>query len=160
VIVVSDTSPLNYLILIDAIDVLPKLFPEVFTTNLVLRELTHPKAPEPVRRWAQAPPQWLNVVDPVGLLPSTAKLDPGEASAISLAKERHISNIIIDESKGTKIASQEQLFPIPTLAIVEIAIEKNFLTAGAIEQLQRTNIRCPRKLFDAALERAKSRNKR
>lgn len=158
-IVVSDTSPLNYLILIDAIHVLPKLFLDVFTTRLVLQELIHPRAPEPVRSWAHSPPQWLSVFDPIRLLPSTARLDPGEASAISLAKERGVTNILIDELKGTKIAAQERLFPIPTLAIVEIGIEKKFLTPEAIEQLRRTTIRCPRKLFDAALGRAKSRNK-
>ena len=65
---------------------------------------------------------------------------------------------MIDELKGTKIAAQEHLFPIPTLAIVEIAIEKKLLTAESIERLRATNIRCPKKLFDIALDRAKSRN--
>ena len=36
-IVVSDTTPLNYLVLIDAVDVLPKLFEVVYTPATVLR---------------------------------------------------------------------------------------------------------------------------
>ena len=38
-IVVSDTTPLNYLVLIGAIDLLPKLFDEVFVPAFVLRGL-------------------------------------------------------------------------------------------------------------------------
>jgi predicted nucleic acid-binding protein len=157
VIVVSDTSPLNYLILINAVDVLPLLFNEVYTTKAVLKELTHPKAPELVRRWAQLPPSWLKVAEPVNILPSTIKLDPGEATALSLAKERSIVNILIDEAKGTKVATQEKLFPIPTLAIVEIGVEKKLLERSAIEKLRHTNLRCPQELFDAALERDRLR---
>ncbi len=49
-IVVSDTSPLNYLILVDCIDVLPELFGQVYAPSLVVIELGHPRSPEPVRR--------------------------------------------------------------------------------------------------------------
>jgi len=36
VIVVSDTSPLNYLILVEAIDVLPQLYAEVYIPHQVI----------------------------------------------------------------------------------------------------------------------------
>ncbi len=42
-IVVSDTSPLNYLVLIGAIDVLPKLFGEVYAPPAVIQEFQHPR---------------------------------------------------------------------------------------------------------------------
>jgi predicted nucleic acid-binding protein len=154
VIVVSDTTPLNYLVIIDAVDVLPNLFKEVYVTGAVLRELTHSKAPEAVCRWAQSPPGWLKVEDPKSRLPSTAGLGPGEAASISLAKERHITAVLIDERRGTKIARQEGLFPLPTLALLERAAERNLLELrSAIEKLQRTNIRISQKLIDAALQR-------
>lgn len=38
-IVVSDTSPLNYLVLLDVVSVLPKLFGEVVVPPAVLTEL-------------------------------------------------------------------------------------------------------------------------
>jgi predicted nucleic acid-binding protein len=50
VIVVADTSPLNYLILIDQADLLPSLFGEVLLPHAVHRELQHPKTPERVRQ--------------------------------------------------------------------------------------------------------------
>lgn len=126
-IVVSDTTPLNYLVLIKAVDVLPKLFRHVYAPRAVLRELNHPKTPEIVRRWADSPPSWLKVVDPSSRLPSTVRLGPGEADAISLAKESHILDILIDERRGSKIAILEGLYPLPTLAILERAAERDFL---------------------------------
>ena len=48
-IVVSDTTPLNYLILIDSVHVLPMLFGSVYAPSAVLRELLHPKTPDAVR---------------------------------------------------------------------------------------------------------------
>src|SRR4051812_12510039 len=99
-IVVSDTTPLNYLVLIAAIDVLPKLFDEVYAPTVVLRELAHPKAPALVRQWVGAIPSWLKVADPSYRLPSTLSLDAGEADAISLAKERGITDVLIDDYLG------------------------------------------------------------
>jgi predicted nucleic acid-binding protein len=48
-LVVADTGPLNYLVLIDAIDVLPSLFDRTFIPAAVYRELTHPEAPAEVQ---------------------------------------------------------------------------------------------------------------
>src|SRR5688572_14580004 len=117
-IVVSDTTPLNYLVLINAADVLPKLFDQVYAPSAVLRELAHVKAPAAVRQWAGAPPTWLTVADPVARLPSTARLDDAEADAISPAKERGIGDVLIDEYHGRKVAAAEGLFALPTLAVL------------------------------------------
>jgi predicted nucleic acid-binding protein len=40
-IVVSDNSPLQYLVLIECIDALPKLYGNVMTTPQVINELRH-----------------------------------------------------------------------------------------------------------------------
>ena len=51
-IVVADTSPLNYLILIDEIDLLPVLFGKVLLPHAVFQELKHPKtAPKIHHGW-------------------------------------------------------------------------------------------------------------
>jgi predicted nucleic acid-binding protein len=106
-IVVSDTTPLNYLVLIGAADVLPKLFEQVYAPTSVLHELSHVRTPEVVRAWSQSPPRWLMVADPSSRLASTAPLDAGEADAISLAKERGITDVLIDEYLGRKVALAE-----------------------------------------------------
>jgi len=46
-IVVSDTSPLNYLVLIGADHVLPALFGQVVAPPAVLAELQRTKTPQP-----------------------------------------------------------------------------------------------------------------
>jgi hypothetical protein len=50
-IVVSHTTPLNDLILLDAALVLPTLFGRVYAPSAVIRQLAHHRSPEPVRRW-------------------------------------------------------------------------------------------------------------
>jgi hypothetical protein len=44
-LVISDTTPLNYLILIGQIEVLPQLFGRLIVPPAVIREMLHPKAP-------------------------------------------------------------------------------------------------------------------
>ena len=60
-IVVSHTSPINYLIAIGQINVLPVLFGRVVAPNAVLEELSHPNAPSVVREWIAKPPDWFEV---------------------------------------------------------------------------------------------------
>lgn len=65
-VVVADTSPINYLVLIDRIGILPQLYTRILIPTAVLEELKHPVAPEPVRDWAAHPPSWLDVLPPTG----------------------------------------------------------------------------------------------
>ena len=51
-LVVADTSPLNYLVLIRHIDLLPQIYQKVLIPSAVHRELIDHRAPEATRRWA------------------------------------------------------------------------------------------------------------
>ena len=126
-IVVSDTTPLNYLVLVGAIDVLPRLFDDVYVPRSVLNELLNSAAPEPVRKWAGDPPQWVHVADVTSRLPSTAQLDSGEADAISLAKQIKAGVVLMDERQGRKVALREGLMVVRTIAVIELAAEKKLL---------------------------------
>ena len=55
-IVIADTSPINYLLLIGYIDILPALFDKVILPVAVRDELGHPKASLTVRNWVAALP--------------------------------------------------------------------------------------------------------
>jgi len=44
-IVIADTSPLNYLVLIGQADLLQRLYRRVVIPEAVLRELSHPETP-------------------------------------------------------------------------------------------------------------------
>jgi predicted nucleic acid-binding protein len=125
-IVVSDTTPLNYLLLLDAAEVLPALFGRVYAPPAVIRELAHPRSPEPVRRWADSPPQWLTVQEPTHIDPSL-NLGPGEAAAIALAEELKADWVLLDERRGSKKAESRGLRVAGTLTIIEEAGAKGLL---------------------------------
>ena len=89
-IVVADTTPVNYLILIDRIDLLPVLFGRILIPFAVQDELLSLRAPAIVRAWAKNPPAWIDILSPsVELLPTTVGLDSGETEAIALAEKVH-----------------------------------------------------------------------
>jgi predicted nucleic acid-binding protein len=83
-IVVADTSPINYLIQIGEIGVLSRLYVRILVPPAVFRELTHPAAPPEVREWALARPAWLEIVNPETSPPLT-RLDPGESEGLKVA---------------------------------------------------------------------------
>src|SRR5690348_7074297 len=100
VLIVADTSPLNYLIRIGAIDLLPRLYARVAIPLEVRNELNVDVAPELVRTWIDNPPEWLTIcsVDPVlhdDLRWSS--LDAGEKAAIALASSNRPAIILLDE---------------------------------------------------------------
>jgi|SRR5216684_7060555 len=100
-IVVADTSPLNYLIQIECDNLLPALYGEVFVPPAVMLELNHPGAPAAVHAWLQKVPAWIEVHAIVSLTDeSLAFLDPGEREAIQLAQEQRAGLLLIDEHKG------------------------------------------------------------
>ena len=60
-LVIADTGPINYLILIGHIDILPVLFQKVILPSIVRDELKHQKAPAAVQQWIANPPAWVEV---------------------------------------------------------------------------------------------------
>jgi predicted nucleic acid-binding protein len=158
VIVVSDTSPLNYLVLIDAIEVLPKLFLEVHAPTKVMEELNRPRTPEVVRQWTQAPPEWLHVSTPLTTLATSIRLDPGELQAIALAEELGAKAILIDERKGRRVAEQRGLDAVGTLTVLEFAAERNLLELRlALDSLRQTTFYITDAYINAALARDAAR---
>ena len=107
-IVVSDTSPLNYLILVQAVEVLPAIFDRVYIPERVVAELNHPAIPAQVAEWISAPPAWLIIRSPLKT-ESELRLDPGETHAISLALELHADWLLIDEWAGRNAAKSRGL---------------------------------------------------
>jgi predicted nucleic acid-binding protein len=122
-IVVSDNSPLQYLVLIDCIESLPALYGEVLTTPQVIDELRHIKTPPKVRAWLDSIPPWLKIESPLKIEPVEA-LHIGEVSALSLARERKADLVLIDERAGTNAARALGIGVIGTLGIlIEAGIE-------------------------------------
>lgn len=55
-IVVSDTSPINYLLLIDQIDLLPRLFEQIMIPDIVRDEMLDSSAPPILQQWVANSP--------------------------------------------------------------------------------------------------------
>src|SRR6266576_635709 len=62
--IVADTTPLNYLVLIQAANILPKLYRTVLIPPAVQAELAHANTPTIVRAWISRPPKWLENSEP------------------------------------------------------------------------------------------------
>ena len=60
-IVVSDTSPLHYLVLIGHVDVLLHLYGSILVPTSVAAELAHPAASDVVRAFIANPPPWMTI---------------------------------------------------------------------------------------------------
>jgi predicted nucleic acid-binding protein len=108
-IIVSDTSPLNNLILIDYQDVLPTLFGQIIIPPAVLSELQHAKTPEKIKKWIITKPDWLEVRT-VRISPSNKleNLDYGEREAIFLAEELG-ADVIKDDVRMSWLSRQKEM---------------------------------------------------
>jgi len=139
VIVVADTTPLNYLIRLGYPEVLRELYGRVLVPPAVLTEMQHPEAPPEVSAWAGAPPAWLEKM-PVTRLDTTLpeELGMGERQAISLALELHADVLLIDESAGRRQAEDRQLLVTGTLTVLlQASLRGHCEFPEAVRQLRR-----------------------
>lgn len=140
-VVVADTSPINYLVIIRAIDLLTGLYTRILIPPAVLAELKHPLAPRPVRDWARETPRWVEVVGPKDR-PTLARLDLGETEAIALATEMHASVLLMDEWAGRQEAVRRGLRVAGTLSLLDEADRAGLVNFDhAVAQLLKTGFR-------------------
>jgi predicted nucleic acid-binding protein len=156
-IVVADTSPINYLLLINQIDLLPHLLQQIIIPDVVRDEMLDPDAPPVLQQWIVNPPSWLTV-QTVPIIDTTlSSLDPGEQAAITLAQTLPADLLIIDERLGRQIAEERGIAIIGTLGILDDAADQGLINlAEVIAQLQQTNFRVSRRIIQALLNKPKN----
>ena len=151
--VVSDTSPLHYLVLCESVDVLRTLFGEVLIPPTVFQELQHQHTPPQVRAWAQSLPAWIKVQKPA-VLDQTLNADEGEREAIALACEIKVVAILMDDRKGRIEAQRCGLQVTGTIGLLEAAAARGLVDlTKAVQLLRQTNVRLDDELIEAALRR-------
>lgn len=154
-LVIADTGPIHYLILIGHIDLLPALFEKVILPSAVLAELTAVNTPLPVSKWVETPPVWLEVFEGFGDLdgdPLLKGIHQGEREAIALASALNADLLLMDDRKGVRAARGKGLRVTGTLGILELATRRGLVDfAQAVGRLQQTNFRSPADLLDAML---------
>jgi predicted nucleic acid-binding protein len=160
-LVIADTSPLHYLVLIEQTDILPALFGHVIIPPVVAEELQRPRTPAPVRAWMASPPAWLDMRPPQQpLVTTTLRLGAGEREALSLAQELYADLVLLDDLEAREEAERLAFAVMGTLRVLELASERGLLDfAAAITKLEATSFHMPAQLVQDMLARDAARKK-
>jgi len=157
-LVIADTGPVNYLILIGHIGILPAMFERVLLPSAVRDELSHSDTPELVRNWMASPPGWVEVRETtVGSADDNGELGAGESAAIALAAELHADLLLMDDRRGVAVALRKGLLVTGTMGLLTRAAKRGMLDlAEAFDRLKGTNFRYRQDNMDALLADAES----
>jgi predicted nucleic acid-binding protein len=162
-VVVSDTSPLRYLVLIGQADLLPRLYTELLIPETVAAELNQPRTPAVVRDWLTHRPDWLKVVPLTTARPSLplSHLDAGERDAILLALGTKADLLLMDEREGVEAARSLGLTVTGTLGVLDRAAERGWIELEVvIPRLRQSNFRMDPGLLDRLLAADHRRRKK
>ena len=158
-LVVSDASPINVLIRIGQVEILPELFGSVMVPNAVAEEMSHPSTPPIIRDWMANPPGWLSIRAPASPSPPLLLRHRGERDAISLAVEVCADAILLDEEKPRAQATALGLLVIGTVGILERAADVGIIKdlKEVHERLRTTDFRVRDAILVNSLHRHLSR---
>ena len=154
-IIISDTSPINYLILIRQIDLLPQLFEQIIIPQAVYNELSDSLAPLPVQTWTVDTPNWLKIQPVSQPTDEIANLlDPGESEAIILAQELNADLLLLDDMKARRIAKERGLVITGILGILDQATSMKLINLpNVVQSLKNTSFWASDSLFQKLLDK-------
>lgn len=160
-IVVSDTSPLNYLALLGHIDVLPKLYGRVIIPDVVLQELTHANSPKAVLNWAKGLPLWVEVIPTERPAPYAAGVDVGEAAAISISLTLNADLLLLDDRPARAEARRLGLAVTGLLGVLVAASVRGLVEIEVVlGRLQyETNFRLTHDLAEQVMSQVRMRRR-
>lgn len=161
-IIVSDTSPLHYLALVDETHILPELFGRVIIPQQVFDELQQPNTPDVVKAFATSRPAWLEVRSiQMPIDGSLTYLDKGEQEAITLAIEIQADALLIDETEGRGAAKLHSLRVVGVLGVLlDAALAGICELETAFDKLKQTNFRASDRLYQQFIEFYEQSNKK
>ena len=155
-IVVSDTSCISNLLLIGQIDLLQKIYSEIFIPLTVYNEiLMLEKSGKDLSYFKSR--NWIiiekNFTRNISLLPPK-NIDAGEAEAIDLAIYLKADRLLIDERKGSVLAKELGIITIGLLGILKIAKENHLILSvkKLLDQLIENNFWLSNELYNTVLK--------
>lgn len=158
-LVIAHTSPLNYLILINAVGLLPRLYQRVVLPQAAWDEMQHPCPPAAVSKWASALPSWIEIRRAPENTPSDpglASLGSGEREAIALAELYRSETdvlLLLDEEAARKQAAARQLAATGTLGVLKSAAAQGWIDLSqSFSRLRQTNFRVSEELLQELLK--------
>lgn len=159
-IIVSDTTPLRYLIEIDEAHILPALYGKIIIPQKVFDELQGQKTPPKVVTWIQNLPVWLEVQKAdLSLFTPHKYIHAGEHEAIALALELNADAFLSDDGNAIKEARRLNILTLRLFNILESAAEDDLLDLlTSIQKMKLTTFHSPPdEIIDAMLERNRLR---
>lgn len=154
--IVVDSSPLIAFAILNQLDLLPRIFSEIYIPQTVYDEVSAWSKPhsQKLRKFSKEKLQTVQNQIAVQLL--RKDVDLGEAEAIVLALEKRIENILIDHHKGRKIAQAQGLYPIGSIGVLLQAKKVGFIqeVKPSLDKLIANKIRIGKNLYKRALELA------
>ena len=148
-------GPIHYHVLIGEADILFRLFAKILIPEMVRNELLHPEAPEAVRAWTAALPDWLDVHETPEADNADhvlTRLDRGERAALVLAQTVRADLLLIDDREAVAAARGRGFLVTGTLGILDLAARRGFIDlAAAVARLRATNFRYRPEILDALL---------
>jgi predicted nucleic acid-binding protein len=158
-IVVADTTPIHYLVLLGHADILHTLYERVSIPEAVFRELQASSTPAVVKEWVAKGADWLQVRRasvPQDLAQTT--LDPGEREAIALAIALRADALIIDDRAARREAERRGVRAIGTLRVLDDAALAGLVNLSeAVRQLQSAGFYLDPRLAQFLLDRHSKR---
>ena len=155
-IVVADSGPLHYLILLEHTELLRRFYGKVVVPEPVASELSAAGAPAVVREWITKPPTWVDVrpVPPDAVSMITDDLDLGERAAIALAETMRADLLLIDEAAGRAEAKRRQLRVTGTLGVLRSGAEQGLVNVpDLLERLKATSFYLDETFLSAVFDR-------
>jgi predicted nucleic acid-binding protein len=158
-LVVTDTTPINYLVLIGHVDILPSLYSHVVIPQAVVGDLQHPRTPEIIRARIAAPPSWCTIQSPHGPPDATLLyLGDGEREALTLFRELGADAVLTDDSEAYEEARRRGIPVLRTLGILEEASRRGLLDLlTVLARLQTTTFYAPSHVLSDMLARHAAR---
>jgi predicted nucleic acid-binding protein len=157
--VVADAGPPHYLVLIEAVEVLPRLFGRVLIPDIVAAELSQAATPPAVRAWMQSAPPWLEHHQMSPPFDVSTQRGAGERAAIELAQSVGAQLLLIDDRAGDLAARARGLETTGTVGVLLRAAQLDLVDlATAFTRLRSTNFRYRPELLDALLAQREARD--
>lgn len=158
-IVVSNTTPLIGLAILQRFDILRQLFGEVYIPQAVYAETVIAGSGEGSAKREVSGAAWIKVVnvqDRLAVEVLLDELDLGEAEAIVLARELNADWVLMDERKARRKLVQLGINKIGTLGILLKAKQEGLLETirPDIEKLQQKSFRMSQSVIDAVVKQA------
>jgi len=162
-VVLCDTSPLRYLILIGQSHLFDLLYGRIIIPAKVAEELQAERTPQTVRLWIQTPPDWLEIRQPpdsTEIAHVSQSLHAGERQLLLGALIWKPDLIVMDDRAGVLEAHRLGFAVTGTLGVLARASELGLVDLKmALKELQQTNFRMDPKLLVTMLQLGSSEKK-